>query len=707
MSATLISKVEQFLEPWHNPQERVRGGHIRTPPYLVTEDNLVERIRHCFESAGNPGPFFYCATKKERQASVFSDSKDEWMFTYRQLASEIPNSRRYHEEDRWSTPGRFGASQSFRDSKLPRKGVFILQLDPQVSADFALTLIALLTWARDISTKSGTYLRILAISAENDTTFISRLWSELVPSAQVSHLDLAVHGVQDPEVGAVLYSPVSHDEIVVKIMGRIHAEPATTRVIMSFDEDFFDQLATELELRAVPQDARICMDGDVSELIDLNPQSTKTPTTLIRVIGEMPVLPLTLPSCDEFHLVLGKNATSVGLWEKKVEQVVTLSRQASREDRRLQLWWIRQKSATKRYLYTTDNGLEAFLAGSLVRQRLVENSQLGGFIAGVVDMAAFSDLNVRKVIHCFVRYTLRGDETYERLMVQRVITSKGPKLPSDAKGTHRPGLALSKIEAKAFRIVLPWVGYDYRLALFVAIECGPIVRRFKLQLAMILCHDMSKLMALREGVTEEDVNNLLAACKSVGSDLASTGSIWFVLGHFQRLHDVVDPKSDPLAKSLKVDREHFQLVAAEIRLTEHLFELEGVALAGQRDLFMDHRIATQIHSHLARAYVYQLMVSQRSGSGSLTHKLVPTMNDSQPLKDYRLPLSLIDISGSTGNANDDIAFGVSHDLRSDEEGDVFFGDWTWISSEAVAEWQREIGPGRNIYELLNTGIQHP
>ncbi|RKL07651.1 hypothetical protein BFJ71_g2251 [Fusarium oxysporum] len=124
-----------------------------------------------------------------------------------------------------------------------------------------------------------------------------------------------------------------------------------------------------------------------------------------------------LDGFDEIHIVPGSSDAMRTEWDKARRKVVVYTHPASREDRQLQRWWIRQDSIPERFIYP-DQAPQTFLEAGGSRIRLVENAELCGFIAGVFDCASWG-VDVDKAISCFFNITNDGwkkPEPYKQIL---------------------------------------------------------------------------------------------------------------------------------------------------------------------------------------------------------------------------------------------------------------------------------------------------
>lgn len=184
-------------------------------------------------------------------------------------------------------------------------------------------------------------------------------------------------------------------------------KPEKRRFVMSLNVHLLKQLDTKMTEDERKLFKSVLMDPAISAepLVHLERFASGAKTFLLTIRGELSSLPLILDGFDEIHIVPGSSDAMRPEWDKTRRKVVVYAHPASREDRQLQRWWIRQDSIPERSIYP-DQAPQTFLEAGGSRLRLVENAELCGFIAGVFDCASWG-ADVDKAISCFVRQTLR------------------------------------------------------------------------------------------------------------------------------------------------------------------------------------------------------------------------------------------------------------------------------------------------------------
>ncbi|PCD30481.1 hypothetical protein AU210_010162 [Fusarium oxysporum f. sp. radicis-cucumerinum] len=374
----------------------------------------------------------------------------------------------------------------------------------------------------------------------------------------------------------------------------IQARTDCRRLILSFDEKLGDQFQQQLreaekttvEFRSVQATV------NVGPLLHLERSKQGPKTLFITFQGEVPFLPLEIHNFDELHLVMGTSGIYQKAWDDISRQVIELPHWASMEDRHLQSWWIRQPSIPSRTLYTG---------------------------TGIDPDAALS---------CFVRQAQRAQEMSLRLHIQRL--------------TAKDGLDLSEKEAGIFRTVVSLLGYDHRLALFVALDSGPEARRVKVQLTIMLKHGMDRTIRIHSSVFNDRkrYNSVLRGCYGLGSSMARQGTMWLNLGLLKRHQQMAEQhhgdaaQQDPLSELVRVRPDRALLIGSEIgEILDHLVNIDvnvdSTRSVAQETKELGSEAKGEISYHLVRAFTHNLIVTENFSKNEndtprLSHRVMAT-----------------------------------------------------------------------------------
>ncbi|KLO90194.1 uncharacterized protein FFB20_10394 [Fusarium fujikuroi] len=351
----------------------------------------------------------------------------------------------------------------------------------------------------------------------------------------------------------------------------------------------------------------------------------------------------------------------------------------------------RPLSATLYVIGEEEKEDEWWETGPVIRRKDVWNRNLGAFMTlvasleGRVDTAAAAECFVPEGwmgIYVTMEYRLKAHGILKWNTDERLI------------------LGLEVRELAVFRAVLPFVGYDYRLAYFIAqgSQTGSdALLETKIQLAAVVNSGGVAMFDFHVVLPDsiDTMQDLIDACIGYSKPLSNQGSIWLALGLWKRLADHTDNFENaapdgriqfPGKLSLTADRlgcikaqnSLFQMSSALKECGIHTTQKQGgdEAMLSESDCH-------DIQSHLFRAYLSQLASCCRdiSSGGSI---------DFLDISSKRKVLGLTDLGDDMidlGNIpNDAPAFGVYHGLRRYNNGGLEFQDFTFIPSRLVNDW---------------------
>ncbi|KAF4443979.1 hypothetical protein F53441_11274 [Fusarium austroafricanum] len=699
MSSTMLSKLREFLEPFLQLQRvggkganestpSARFGHIQMSPYRLGKVSLMESVRKITADIIEADVIFVVTNLERDIGTGLSQQDNVKTLTFSGLLDSLEVTKLAATSgNKWSCS--IDDAPWEEGQALPPFVVLVLCLDLEMSADCAQSLRGVVKWALQVSIDPSSYIRVLTMSVEKD--FLSEVVSFTVPGFGVANLDLAAHGEQDPAQQCYVSGASSTDGYAAEIVQSIRANKTSRRLIVSFNGQLEYKLKSIMSgdewklVKCLPVDAS----RNVKPLLELqtpNEGPEQGPITLLLSFrGEIPLLPLDIHGFDELHVAMGSTGAMKLGWDG--------SQTSCRQ-------WIRQPAIKTRCLYPGAATIQLFLGGGRPRPLLIEHSQLGGFIAALVNLRPWG-IDVDNVLECFIRDPLAVEDMWGRLQIQDLITYDGR-------------LALSGEEATIFRVVLPMLGYNYRLAQLVALDSKPNVRRVKVQLAVLLKHGLSNVIRFDASVYKDPklYNKLVQECHGLGHSLACQGNMWLALGLFKR-HQMIAERSDGYKRSTDshkglavVNSSHARSLGTEI--SEMLLGLTQIGVNVDESISVSHETdelrseeQAQLQSHLLQAYLDHLTVVYNNEQTGNQHKFVSSMRDTS----RKGPAMLIDVKPLP---EESFVYGISHNLRR-IGNDAFpsLMDWTRIPGVVVATWRYSKMPGINLYDKIRTNIWYP
>jgi hypothetical protein len=238
----MFQALDEFLDRFHCQEPGRRKyrtrplfGHIYMPSYRLEGVSIVEHIRQSFAETA---PLFFVTSKQEKQfgSGLQTDCQvPPVTMLYQELLQVLTKDMvpsPYPERDQhWHF---FPQREWETDQMLPFNVMVVLQLDPTVPADCALSLACLVEWAFAASDHMPSHIRVLTISAEEDGDFLSALIaSSSQPSIPVTTVDLDAHGHSDSFSGCLVSDGKDDEGIAAEILEEIRLSPEAKRIVVS------------------------------------------------------------------------------------------------------------------------------------------------------------------------------------------------------------------------------------------------------------------------------------------------------------------------------------------------------------------------------------------------------------------------------------------------------------------------------------------
>lgn len=721
-SERMLNELKTFLTSFCAPIRRqpgttpVRFGHITTPPYRLRHPSLMELIATALPSTGDKNDLrrFFVMTDYECQmiteeitAELCKGTFPAVIATFADILQALRGIRRCPGSSRLAWQTTTDPLGWEKNGGIPRRAIIVIQLDPQVSADSALALIALVQWVFDICADTRASLHVLTMSTDPGYNIVPAIAELRCPGIVVAELNLAALAEHDPVANAQVIEEQGItskiDEAIDRIGQRSLAVILIGDATVAGNESKPGLDRTELQhARRMAQFN--CSRRWVKGLPNI---------WILEIKGNCPLLPTALEGYEEVHVVLGPSYRDVA-WHNDAGQLAVFNRITARDERRDQLWWARQPNTKATYVYTGGSSIEAFLEAGHHRHRLIEDAHLGGFIASVFDMQSWGIDAKRVIRRCMQAPALNmAMEMLDRLHVQRVIS--------------RDGLILPELDAKAFRSILPLVDYDHRLALFVALDSGDsddIVRMVKVQLAAVAGFGLERVFSFKS--LDQDLFEVLEknpqlpsmiydACAGYGRGLAPMGTMWLSLGlwkHFLKTeYASFNAKYKALHDLIAIDRALSQLAETRANEMYHALQGHGILVPPAMQVVkeandINEAQKLQLQAHLLRSFLHQLVaVYIPDGSSSLAYDLIATDTTVSEISHSDSIAGILPIDQIHEMDAANCSFGVCHLLHKFPGKSAFLAyDWTHIPVSVVAQWKDENAQDMDLCDALTSGI---
>ncbi|KAI7770577.1 hypothetical protein LZL87_002948 [Fusarium oxysporum] len=679
--------------------ERARFAHIKLPLYRDPETPWIKAVAQAVSGAfeGFEGKVMFVTTNYELQMEPVDLSSmelpvDADKITFQGLLEYLRYSFSCVSTERW----RNWKKGTWDQGILPRDAIIILHMDPSLQADCALALAGIIQWAFDMEYWPASDIRILTMSTSDQFHYPSQLVQLQRPGSNIPFLDLS-YGSDWPSVTEVSES-ADDDGIVGDICQVVGSDLTASHLIISFEEtDMIHDKLSEALAEVKERDAFVVR--AVLKEIDVFSNLVRPPradaAVLLRIPGDMPLLPPVFRGYDNVHVILSDRLHGREGWHHKSRHVVDFFRYASNQERWAQLWWL-QQPAERRWLYSTRLPVADVLDQGFRHHRRIEDDQIGAFIAGVYDVKDWG-IDRAKTIECFLGNGARVREMKRRLEAQRILSNNEFSLPD--------------LEAKVFRSILPIVQYDYRLALFVAADCDPTVRLLKLQLAALLILRIEETVIIESDTLwpmlneqEELYHKLLEYCMGSVRCMANQGSLWLALGLWRTYillessreqHERI-PHLENLAQTFSglLTCENVQAMRAGklaqtmgIVLQEQNVPVSGVTIRDEMEITLDKDQQFMMQSHLFRAYMHQLTAASIHEGRNLEVQFA-TMAEVKVIPGLCRLTAFTPREALRESEGGNCMFGINHGLQM-IKGSLWARDWVWIPQVVVAEWLAE------------------
>ncbi|KAL7766631.1 hypothetical protein ACKLNR_004547 [Fusarium oxysporum f. sp. zingiberi] len=292
-----------------------------------------------------------------------------------------------------------------------------------------------------------------------------------------------------------------------------------------------------------------------------------------------------------------------------------------------------------------------------------------------------------------------GEESQVATDIGQRLTRQGI-LKHDAKSTTTWSLALPKETRQAFYRVLPLVGYDHRLALFLSIKSrNPMVNTAKAQLAAIISGSSTNCFDF-VGKTAPEVHETSDAARiGLFKHVAHTSTVMKGLGLIKTTitasrFSMILPEIYLVDKQIRVNMNEVKHAMGRCRM---LFEVlntcgynveEALPFTQEETEAIEFDQFMEVWSHLLRAYTYQiaLVTVNRHGDIFITDLVSQIRLEASFEVQHSLEWPVIPKNKK------DYAVGI-YTRATRERGRTTIQDWNWIPPKVWDRWDAELQGG--------------
>ncbi|KAI8713597.1 hypothetical protein NCS52_01304500 [Fusarium sp. LHS14.1] len=591
-------------------------------------------------------------------------------------------------------------------------------IDPQMSAECALSLIATVHWAADVSPRY--MIRVLTISAEDAPRSLRKLLYAygLGSPYAISLIPPDSVALKRREVQKVIQA--SQKNFVQEFQKESRGDLARQAVISwhnlpQFDLDEDRHLSRIAELDVYEQDRiflvrnfTMMSQGDVEDrfsglINDYRRSATaRLDGCVIRFVPHTSRPPFPLDGFDNLHIFLYSRRQQV-IHDAVTGQLTRVNLPVCQEERVQQVAWaVRTRNVPVSIaIYTEASSVDDFVSsGPHYRRLKVCNEQASGFVAGVVRNFAHWGLDGPSIISCFFESDLERSAHINRwshLHIQGILGDKGASV--GLVGKH----------LSIFNQVLHVLGFDHRLALLVALPSdNAVVRQVKVQLAALLSEGIERLFIFRDDVSEKD---LVSHCQGWSKPLARLAMNYNDFSTPRTLREAEDGILTLVDSGVSLNLATCQQINKTITTLCNLIMEQEIPMLPVRSFREVEELrpveVLELQKHLLHAYIFQLTQQFTGPNSPMFVDLSTRVNIDQECGIPHWTKSTLDFdrikkSDLTGRGP---IFGIYHGMeRAEGSGQVRLSDWTWISTSVVADQESKHSGGTQSMNFLCTVV---
>ncbi|KAF7550738.1 hypothetical protein G7Z17_g5523 [Cylindrodendrum hubeiense] len=570
-----------------------------------------------------------------------------------------------------------------RSSVLPPQVLFVVDLDPDFSTEFALLTAVLTAWAT-MAPKKRTAVRILTMSADPIHHVLSGLY-------HAQCLDPIAKFAAGPVGNPAEIIEVDRDDNNVNIMSamlkNVDLNPNSSHTVLCFrpvaaaSERFLEGWRKE-EL-APDEFIRYGFADD----------NKSTRRVLQLQVGAR--LPDRLTGSDYVHIITGETRQRQ-IFDHKINQVAEVNLKISASERQEQVDWASRVDClgSQVIVYTNKDFWEGANA-TRPRRLFAADLQLSGLLAGLTEFADCPMQTPYFIVLVTMINPVGAWQIIRRLNLQKLMHMEGHGFPR---------LDIPEAIHGRFYDALPLVNYDARLAWFISMPSqSPTCALVKLQLAAVLTTGINDLISVDP--TPDIIDELLdtARCGLAGS-YVDRGMLWLLLGLIKKAfcetrNEVgwgsgifTTPEFELLEGVVSVNLIHAKRVMHSIEVLKKWASRHHVELADgeirNEPLSMTSDGFLEISWDLLRAFVHQTACVKLPATEQWQ---IQDTQSFKTLNDKGMTYILCD--WDVIEAHDtEVATGIhTHRISPSADVDVLVLDWTWIPFSLLKRWGREFG----------------
>ncbi|KAF5259910.1 hypothetical protein FOXYS1_9462 [Fusarium oxysporum] len=557
--------------------------------------------------------------------------------------------------------------------------LFIIDADPDYSAEYALALAAITTFAASRTTAdSGLHIKVATISWE----CIHQVTRELFESYNGSIFEFSLRRSDPEPTEPVILKTMPSDLLKYATVSPTNdSGPLCLRFrdAMHDAEDLDDW--NTMPSQWDPWIRTSNTKGNCSSI----PTSLEQPGAKIQMLhmdANSRIAEL-LPSCHSVSILASPTVRRV-IFDRRSHQLLQTFLWVSASEELQQFSW---RSRVESYYYPDVLCLDHFKRHRATERRMkIRNEHAEGFMAALLEFTEWPP-----GIWELMRITQKKDDVFnhgrDRLLFQGITNSEQGQLQLP----HRP------ITREAFYALLPEVNYDWRLAHFLSMHSSPFITMIKAHLAPMLAAGNGPLELLHVRRFDSRTKTAMQECLNQCSLVCGAGAwvrrstLWAAKGlagtiDEQPCPDATTPMAGDSIRVLTVASawlSGFNLVLNRV-LRENNVEVEELGTIQES---VNEQAYNQISRDLLQAYSHQVaFVSKKK----LKEGELPKLYDFFTKRPFKpnLNLAVIDWDYLFGQENK--VFGVYTHLKRLSDGGTTVCNWTWIPAGVWREVREEM-----------------
>ncbi|KAF5990298.1 hypothetical protein FBULB1_125 [Fusarium bulbicola] len=574
--------------------------------------------------------------------------------------------------------------------------IFLLEADPDYSADYALALATITTFARQkTNVQRALHIKVATVSWESIHPVTRQLFHKYVGLYGTISEFLVTRYEPQPAQPVILkdvpsdllrYGTVSNDSgsLCLRFRDAMHdaEDQDEGNIVPSQWDPWLTTSTTKAHYPSIP--AQLKQPGAQLELIHMDANSR---------IAEL------LPSYYSVSIFASPTISRV-IFDRRSHQLLHTFLWISESEEIQQLSW---RLRVQSYHPPDVLCLDHFTKHRATERRMkIRNEQAEGFMAALLDYTEWP-----RSVWDLINIVRKKDDVFnhirDRFLFQGLTPSRRdtPRLPN------------AWFSADAFYPLLSLVNYDSRVAHFLTLNTTPLVTMIKVHLAPMLTAANEALEMLHVQRLDLKIKTAIQGCLnqcSLENDAGTwvhRSTLWATAGLAGMIDaDETDepcprattPLADGNIRVLTAASSRFSAFARAIHRSLRVNEMEVQKLDTIR-AYANEENYNQVSRHLLQAYSHQVAFATKTKK-KLGGKELPRLYDFMTKKSFKPNLNLAVIDWDHLFSQEKRVYGVYTHLKRLGDGGTTVCNWTWIPGGVWDEVEGEMERARAMKGVL-------